>query len=138
MSAVVPSGLHATRAQQVRDNFRVMTRVTLTEESNKATYSLFFIILSLFQFNFFLISAQFNRNMLNIYTRCLWSFRSVTSCLWVTGRPSALASQWMLHWWRVIGSTVRELFPCTQPSTPSTRLDRPLVPLCESSAWPAR
>ena len=33
-------------------------------------------------------------------------------------------SQWMLHWWRVNDRNARELFPCTDPSTPNLRLDR--------------
>jgi len=36
--------------------------------------------------------------------------------------------QCMLHWWRVNRSTARELFPCAQPLTPSTKLGRPQVP----------
>ena len=35
-----------------------------------------------------------------------------------------LLSWWMLHWWQVNGSTARESFPCTHPSTPSVRLHR--------------
>jgi len=38
-----------------------------------------------------------------------------------------LLSQWMRYWWRVNGGTARELFPCTHPSGPSTRLERPQV-----------
>jgi len=49
-----------------------------------------------------------------------------------------LHSQWMLHWWRVSGSTARELFPCIHPLTPSTRLDKLQVPFVKSSVWPYR
>jgi len=46
-----------------------------------------------------------------------------------------LLSQWMLRWWRVNGSTARELFSCTHPSTPNERLDRPLVGYSWQSQW---
>jgi len=49
-----------------------------------------------------------------------------------------LLSHWMLHWWRVNGSTARGTLPCTHPSTPSTRLGRPQVPFFKSSVWPRR
>jgi len=45
-------------------------------------------------------------------------------------------SQWIMHWWRVHGRIEREQFPCTHPSTPSTRLDRPHVPFIKSLEWP--
>jgi len=40
-----------------------------------------------------------------------------------------LLSRWIhLHWWRVNCNNAREAFPCIHdPSTPSTRLDRPRV-----------
>jgi len=40
----------------------------------------------------------------------------------------APGSQWMLHWWRVNGSTARELFPYTHPSMSCT------VPLYPSAS----
>jgi len=44
-----------------------------------------------------------------------------------------LLSQWMLCWWRIIGSTAPWLFPCTHTLTPITRLDRLQVPFL--SLW---
>jgi len=59
-----------------------------------------------------------------------WSEAPISAYLpWAT----QLLSQCMLHWWQVNGSTARELFPCTRPSTLSTRLDRSQVTFSKSS-----
>jgi len=60
-----------------------------------------------------------------------WSIAPISTCL-------RRVLWWMLHWWRVSGSTARELFPCTHQSTPSTRVDTPQVPFIKSSVWPDR
>ena len=78
-----------------------------------------------------------------VYTQFLYSFRSFTSSLQCTS-PLACAAGHApaftvnAHWWRVSGSTARELFPCTLPSTLSTRLERPQVSFFKFSAWPDR
>ena len=50
-------------------------------------------------------------------------------------RATRLPSQWILHWWRVSGSTARKpLSRSTHPLTLSTRMDRQQVPIFKSSA----
>jgi len=43
-----------------------------------------------------------------------------------------LLSKWMLHWWRVKGSTAREPFPRTRPLKPITRLNKAQLPFFSS------
>jgi len=65
----------------------------------------------------------------------------VISGLW---RPShryfatQLLSQWILHWWRASGSTIRLAWTVSlhSSSSPSTRLDRAQVPFFKSSVRP--
>ena len=75
-----------------------------------------------------------------VYTRLLNSIELLSGVSRVVygHSPISARSQWMLHWWRADSSSTRELFPCTHPSTPSTRLGRPLVPFFKSfgMTWP--
>jgi len=65
-----------------------------------------------------------------------WSATPISACL----RPETtwLHSQWMLHWWRVSGSTARELLRRTHPSTSRTKLDNPQIPFFKSLGWSDR
>jgi len=75
--------------------------------------------------NRFQLPVQFRLYSMPVLPVCHeWSVGCGTHLRLLVSWSKRLFSQWMLHWWRVKGRTACKPFPCTQPTTPSMRLDR--------------